>query len=232
MFDGSIILLIVGILWLVLSYRSVRGSRIAAASPSLIASGQYDAAEQRIVAAMHSFSLFRTVKLLTLHHLALLRHAQQRWQETVMLCRALLRQRLGPAAGLGKSTHLILAEALLELGDLSGAHDCLLGLYDQRLTLGEAIRLQSVQLDYLSRVGAWDQMLQEVQTKIQLAELMPADGAARVQALLALAARRGGRDDLSTWLRRRVELLADPAELSRRRPILAELWRLEEAGRL
>jgi hypothetical protein len=87
-FDGTIVLLGVGAVWLVLSFRSVRGSRIAADSPVLIASGQFEIAEKRIVEALHSFSLFRSVKLLSLHHLALLRHAQRRWQETIMLSRA------------------------------------------------------------------------------------------------------------------------------------------------
>ena len=76
-FDGSLVLVLVGVLWLVLSYRSVRGSRIAADSPSLIAAGQFEAAERRIGEALHAFSLFRNVKLLSLHHLALLRHALQ-----------------------------------------------------------------------------------------------------------------------------------------------------------
>ncbi len=222
--DGSFVLLVVGVLWLVLSFRSVRGSRIAAGSPSLIASGQFDAAEERIVEALHSFSLFRSVKLLSLHHLAMLRHAQRRWDETIALSRALLRQRLGSASELGKSASLILADSLLETGDLRGAHDCLVRLYEQRLMLGQALSLLSVQLEYLARIGAWDQMLEQVQTRVQLAELMPTESAATVQALLALAARKTARENWCDWLRRRAELLVDPALLIERRPVLGELW--------
>lgn len=224
LFDGSIMLLLVGGLWLVLSYRSVRGSRIAAGSPSLIASGQYEVAEQHIVEALHSFSLFRTVKLMSLHHLAMLRHAQQRWQETIMLCRALLRQRLGAQSSLSRSAHLILADSLLEMNDLRGAHESLMHLYDQRLSLPEATTLLSVQLDYLSRIGAFTQMLDQVNTKVQLAELMPAGSAGQAQALLALAAKKAGRADWELWLRRRAELLLDPKRLIEHRPLLAELW--------
>ena len=48
---------------------------MAADSPSLIASGQFDEAEQEIEKVIRSFWLFRSVKLLSLHHLAVLRHA-------------------------------------------------------------------------------------------------------------------------------------------------------------
>jgi hypothetical protein len=223
-FDGSIVLLLVGAVWIVLSYRSVRGSRIAADSPSLIAAGQFEAAEQRIIEALHAFSLFRTTKLLSLHHLAMLRHAQQRWGEVVKLCRALLRQRLGPARGLGKATDLILADALLELGDLRGAHESLSRLYNERLALGEALSLLLVQSDYLARIEAWDQMVQQIDTKARLAELMPAEKSALTQALLALAARNVGWEQWSDWLRRRAQLLLDPATLVARRPMLSQLW--------
>src|SRR5687767_1800008 len=186
-FDASLVLVLVGGVWLVLSYRSVRGSRIAADSPSLIAAGQFDTAERRIGEALRAFSLFRTVKLLTLHHLAMLRHAQRRWPETALLCRALLRQRLGPASGLGRSTQLILADALLEMNDLRGAHESLSRLYAHRLSLGEALTLLGVQLDYLARIGAWAPMLHALPTRVQMAELMPTAGAAQSQALLGLA---------------------------------------------
>jgi hypothetical protein len=228
-FDGSLVLLLVGVVWLVLSYRSVRGSRIAADSPSLIAAGQFDAAERRIGEALHAFSLFRNVKLLSLHHLALLRHAQQRWQETAMLCRALLRQRLGGGAGgLGKSTQLILTDSLLELDDLRGAHESLARLYEHRLSLAEALKLLGVQLDYLSRIGAWDQMLWALPKRVQMCELMPTPRAAQAQALLALATRKTGRGEWETYLKRRAALLVDPQLLINRRPLLRELWSAEE----
>ena len=141
-----------------------------------------------------------------------------------MLCRALLRQRLGPASGLGRSSHLILADALLEMNDLRGAHESLLRLYDQRLSLGEALNLLGVQLDYLGRIAAWDAMLAQLATRVQLTELMPTPAAAQAQALLALAARKRGRADWESYLRRRAELLVDREKLIDRRPVLRELW--------
>src|SRR5439155_4115283 len=94
-FGDIFMLMLLGVVWITLSYRSMKGSRLAAGSPSLIAAGQFDLAEYQIEQALRSFSLFRSSKLLSLHHLAVLRHAQRRWAEAVVLCQALLRQRLG-----------------------------------------------------------------------------------------------------------------------------------------
>ena len=82
----------VGGIWLLLSYRSTRGSSLAADSPLLIATGQFDEAEEHIERVLRSFSLFRAVKLLSLHHLAVLRHAQRRWRESAILSKELLHQ--------------------------------------------------------------------------------------------------------------------------------------------
>ncbi|MGH7214223.1 MAG: hypothetical protein ACREIT_05625, partial [Tepidisphaeraceae bacterium] len=86
------------------------------------------------------------------------------------------------------------------------------------------LNLLHVQLDYSARVGAWGSMTESLPTKVQLAELLPADRSAKAQALLALACGRTGRSDWSEWLRRRVELLADVQQLAKERPILWELW--------
>jgi hypothetical protein len=218
----------IGAIWLILSYRSARGSSLAADSPSLIASGQFDEAEHRIEQVLRTFSIFRTVKLLSVHHLAVLRHAQRRWRESALLSQAILRQRLGSLQGLSRSSRLMLADSLMELGDMRGAYDALVGLYNQRLTLAEAMNLLAVQLDYEARVGAWPSMMQNLPAKVQLAELMPSPVAARTQALLALAAKRTGRDDWSNWLRRRAELLADVNALVTERPLLREVWRIAD----
>jgi hypothetical protein len=210
-------------LWILLSYRSALRSHAAADSPLLIASGQFDEAEQRIEGVLRGFSIFRTAKLLSLHHLSVLRHAQHRWRESALLSKALLRQRLGSLQTLAHSSRLMLADALLELDDLRGAHEALAGLYHERLSLAESINLLAVQVDYEARVGAWPAMIRNVMAKVQLAELMPSAGAARTQMLLALAAKKCGRDDLAIWLRRRAELLSDVNALVAERPMLKEL---------
>jgi hypothetical protein len=223
-FAASFAIIVIGAIWIVLSYRSAKGSSLAADSPSLIAAGQFDEAEHRIEQVLSTFSLFRTVKLMSLHHLAVLRHAQRRWQDSALLSSALLRQRLGSLQPLARSSRLMLADSLLELGDLNGAYEALSGLYNQKLTLAEAMSLLVVQLDYESRVGAWNEMMRNTMSKIQLAELMPTDAAAKAQALLALAAMKIGRDDWAEWLRRRAELLTDINALVTERPMLKEVW--------
>lgn len=221
---GGVALLAIAVFWVVLSYNSAKGARLSADAPALIAAGQYEQAEEQIDESLKRFSVIRAVKFQTLHHLALLRHAQKRYRESAMLCRTLLRQRLGPAASLARPVRLLLADAMLELDDVQGTYDALSGLYRDRLSLGEALNLLSAQLDYESRVGAWERMFHEVMSKVQLAELMPASSAAKAQAMLALAARRVGREDFCGWLRQRTELLADPSSLIAQRAMLAELW--------
>jgi hypothetical protein len=221
---SGFVLTAVGVIWVALSFRSAKSSQMAQESSSLIAAGQWDRAEQQIDQALRAFSLFRTNKLLSLHHLALLRHAQNRYSETATLCRAVLGQRLGRLNGLSKSSRLILADALLEMGDVRGAYAAFIQLHEERLSLGEAVQLLVTEMDYASRISAWSQMLEALMVKVQLAELMPAPGAATVQALLALAAKKTGRMDVSDWLRQRAALLVDVEELVREKPVLKELW--------
>jgi hypothetical protein len=222
--DASIVLLVLGAIWVFLSMRSVHGSRLAAGSPMLIAAGRFDAAEEQIDGALRAFSLSKKVKLLSLHHLAVLRHAQRRWQDSAILCRTLLNQRLGSAGGLMRASRLILADSLLELNDLIGAHDNLIRLHRTPMSLAESLQLMLVQLDYESRIGAWSHMMGGIAGKVEMAELMSGEAAAKSQAFLALAAHKLGRADWATWLRRRVELLVDVKALCVSRPMLAELW--------
>jgi hypothetical protein len=216
------ILLAVGAAWMVLGFGSLR--RSASGASTLIAAGQYDLAEGRIADALGTFSIFRMAKLMCLHDLAMLRHAQSRWQDSAMLCRALLGQRLGRFGGIDRSSRLILAESLLELGDLPGVYENLMPLYNQRLSLRQALSLLGLQLDYSSRVGDWQSMFAGVKTKTELAELLPTNQSARIQAFMGLAAKKVGRMDWSDWLRQRVELLIDANTLCADRPILCELW--------
>src|SRR5207253_509564 len=78
---SGVALAVIAVIWMTLSFRSARGSQLAQLSSSLIASGQWEQAEHQIEQSLRTFSLFRMNKLLSLHHLALLRHAQNRYQE-------------------------------------------------------------------------------------------------------------------------------------------------------
>ena len=132
--------------------------------------------------------------------------------------RTLLRQRLGSLQPLSKPTLLLLADSLLEMGDLRGAYDAIAGLYRERLSLPEVLNLLAIQLDYSTRISAWQSMLDNVMEKVQLAELMPPAISARCQAAIALAAKKLGRQDLADWLRARAELLTDVQQLALDRP--------------
>jgi hypothetical protein len=222
--DGAIVFMAVGAIWTALWFRSIKGSRLASDSPTLIAMGRFDEAEHQIDAAIRSFSLFRAAKLVSLHHLAVLRHAQKRWRESATLCKALLGQRLGSLRAISRPSLLLLSDDLLQLGDLPGAYAALSRLYNQKLTLAEALSLQGLQLEYLARMQQWEPMLAGLPAKVQLAELMPSSPAARSQALLALAAQKLSRTELADWLSRRARILADPASLIADRPFLAPLW--------
>ena len=220
----GLVLAVIG-MWMALGFFSVRRAQLAAMSPSLIAAGRFEEAEQQIDQAIRSFSPFSAAKLRPLHHLALLRHAQRRWQETAMICRALLGQRLGTVRGLSNPARLILTDALLEMNDLRGAYEAIARLYREPLSLAEVLHLMLLQLDYSSRIGAWQSMLESLATKAQMSELLPTDGAARAQAFLAPAARRTGREDWAQWLGMRAQLLIDPTRLVAERPLLGELWK-------
>jgi hypothetical protein len=228
MIGGAGLLALIGLVWLLLSYQSVKSSRMAAVSPSLIAAGDFEQAEEAIDGALKSFSLFRSVKLRALHHLAALRHAQRRWGEAAMLCQALLSQKPGTLSGVSRSAKLMLADALLEAGDVQGAYRAISSLQVERLSLAEALELTAAQLDYLARIGQWDVMLGGLKRKVEMIELMPAGKSARAQALLALAARKKGLAALEAWLKKRVELLADISDVVAGRPMVGELWRSEQ----
>jgi hypothetical protein len=206
-FDGAVALLVILVVGIMLSFRSVRSTQFNAEFPLLLASKQYDVAENRLEQSLRSFSIFKTVKLMNLHQLAMLRHAQNRWADAATLCQVLLRHRSAQRNGLGKSSQLMLASSLLALGDLRGTYDSLLRLYQQRLSLGEALRLLVLQLEYESRIGSWPHMLSGAGTKVQLCELMPPAESSRCYALLAEASDRVQRPQWAQWLRHRSELL-------------------------
>jgi hypothetical protein len=217
-------LLAIAIIWLILGYNSAKGARISAETPNLIAVGQLKEAEEQIDEALRRFSLFRAVKLQAAHQLAMLRHAQRRYREATAICREILSHRTAAAAPMSRNVRLLMADSTLELDDVHGAYEAMSGLYGQKLSLPQVLDLLAAQLDYESRIGAWDRVMNQPMAKVQLAELMPTMPAARTQALLALGARHVGRHDFAEWLLARIELLIDPTRLVAERPLLAQLW--------
>ena len=219
--------LVVAGLWMWLAVRSARAAQLAADSPSMVASGRADLAEDRVARSLDAFCLFRPPRLAALHHLALVRHGQGRSAEAAELCRAVLKLRPGGRGGGGAvavGTLLLLADSSLATGDLRAVHNAMGRLMGRPLSLHESLRLLGVQLDYGSRVGAWPTMAAGLRGKVEMAELMPAPQSAAAQALLAVAAGKTGLADWSSWLAARAGLLADPAMIARKHPATAGLW--------
>ena len=54
-YGDVVLVLVVGGVWILLGYYSIRGSQLAAGSGNLIASGQFDLAEHQIETALRSF---------------------------------------------------------------------------------------------------------------------------------------------------------------------------------
>lgn len=212
------------VIWMFLQARSLQRAQMAGGSPGLIAAGQYDLAEQSIARSFSGFALQPNAKLLSVYHLAMLRKAQDRHPETVLLCQALLEKR-GKALGeMEKPVRLLLANSMLRQGNLHGCHEAIAGLYEHRLDLPQAMELLALELELQARSGAWGQMLNNAPSKIDLAEVMPPDRSAVVQAFLSLAARESGLSDLSHWLKKRVTLLSDPQKLTVEHPVLTALF--------
>jgi len=64
----------------------------------------------------------------------------------------------------------------------------------------------------------------DLPAKVDLAEMLPAESAAAVQAMFALAMRQSNQPDWADWLARRAALLADPAMLVTRNPALRAVF--------
>ena len=207
--------------WLSLAIRTARNQQQMLRVPALIEAKQFEEAEQAVADGLSRFSLVRGPRLQALQHLAYVRHAQRNYAAAQQLANALLRYRLPDAAATG--ARLLLAECALEAGDLLSAHATLTGI-GGALSLRESLKLLELQTDYCIRISAWQSAIENLPWKIELAELLSTDAAARMQAGLALAAKKMRHETWADWLKRRCELLVDPQMLIAQRPIFAELF--------
>ncbi len=212
-----------GGVWMLLGVRSIRRTRSALQAGPLVAAGEAEEAQTLIAHALDTFSILRSPRVLAMHQLARLRHRQKRWPEAMELCRVQLSAGLRGTPSLAHAARLIHADAALEIGDLHAAHESITHLEGTELPVAEAMRLQLLRLEYQARMHAWDAMLWNVREKVESAESLPTETAARTQALLALAASNRGNVQLASWLVRRVELLVDVHDLVKDRPLLEPL---------
>lgn len=217
-------------IWVLLAFNGMRETRNAMHWPSLIASGQLDEAERQIEIAIRGFSMLRSVKLMSLHHLAVLRMAQRRWQDASDLSAALLSYRLPREKSLTRASLMVLANAAVQIGNLSAAYGAIGRLRGDALLLDERLGLLNIESLYLVKIGAWRSLLSGIDVKARMAELMPCEMAAQTQACLALGARRAGRGDWESYLKERVGLLCEAAKLYAEEPLLRELWSEPASG--
>jgi hypothetical protein len=203
---------------------SIRSRRFAIDAAPLIAAGEFGVAEDRLSQSLTSFSVLRSSKLLGLGQLARLRHAQSRWAEAASLSRELLARHRGRREeGLETPSRLLLAESLVELGDLDAAAEQVATLdAGEPLDLRETLMLATIRLELLARRDRAAEMLAELPATLALVELLPPSTVASPHALLAWAAWRLGREDDRAMLSNRVRLLGDVDAIVARRPFLGD----------
>jgi hypothetical protein len=164
-------------------------------------------AEDRLAGALKRWPLQRSVRLLIHHRLAMLRHRQQRFAETATIGAAVLRYRMGNAERIRAHLLLLMAESYLILGQLDHAYATLHQLYGLQLNLVESLQRMALQTRYEISAGQDDQALRSLDSKIELAELMPATQCGALHAMFAIAARRSEQTTLANWLQQRAELI-------------------------
>ena len=172
-----------------------------------------DAAEALLAPQLKRRPLVRWVRLMLYHRLAAIRHRQQRFHESAVICQSLLGQNMGPARRQRGALLLMLLEAQLQRGDLHGAYPALLELHTQPLSLAESLQRLALQTRYEVLAGHDAAALAGVKQKLLLAELMPAEHCGAMHAMLTTSAARAGQADLADWLWRRTNLLCSPAQV-------------------
>ncbi len=212
------------ILWVLLAVNGVRETRTALQWPTLIASGQLDEAERQIERSIRGFTVLRSVKLLSLHQLAVVKMAKRQWSDALKLSKAIAGHRLPKDQTLERASTLVLAGAAVQSGAMQDAYIAINRLRVMPLTLEEKLSLLLIECTYCGRLGAWAQLMEGLRDKLRLAELTPTELAAQIQGWLALAARKCGRKDWADYLIERCQLLMDPNDLRLLEPAFNELW--------
>lgn len=219
---GGGFMVVVGmfVLWTVIASLSARTRRLAFDAGQHFAAGEFDLAEDRLTQSLTSFTIAGSTKQMGLQQLAMLRHAQARWDDAATLARAFL----SGGTRTDVPSRLVLAESLLEMNEIDAVGHELAQLSRMRLNLRETLTLTQLRLDYLSRRGEFAAMFVQPHATVSLIELLPAAVSARCHAMLALAAKRLGHEDWWRWLAGRATLLADLQTILTARPHLREAF--------
>lgn len=205
---GGIIGAIFG--WVVANHLSTHTARQTLRISQMLAGGAPNVAiEPQIQLALNRFTLYQSVRGALYHQLALLRRRQGRLDDAAAICIALLdpqRLRLPPAAR--TKVRLLLADLSLLRGDLLTAWHMLVQLHTDRLELIELLQRIELQTRYEFACGYHRAMLEQLPTKIHLAEIMPPITGAAMHLMLAHAASGCHCHATADWLKERGQLLA------------------------
>ena len=212
------------LVWLGVLMFSVRARRLAIDAVPLIAAGEFGLAEDRLSQSLRSFSVLRSTRLLGLQQLAFLRHSQSNWADVAKLCRELIDRQRPAERIIDVPSRLMLAEALIELGELPAAAREIAALAARRLVLRDTLMLTHLRIELQVAAGHFAGAMNRPEATLGLIELLPPAVAARSHALLALAAKRLGQDDWHAFLQRRAALLDDVERLVAARPFLREAF--------
>jgi hypothetical protein len=197
------------ILWLLASHASARTTRLALqAAQHAAATDQTARLEDTLARGLKRFTLYRSIRVMLYHHLAVLRARQGRDAEAAAICAALLAGDLVPrVSGQRGKLLLLFTEVTLRAGGLWDAWAALGELAGLNMPLNDRLKRLELQTRYEAACGRWDRMLRQLPSKVQLSELMPAEESAAMQRRLLDAADRAGFAATAAWLRARAELL-------------------------
>jgi hypothetical protein len=234
--------MLAAITWVTLTMFSVRQLRAANQAAMYISSGRLDLAEEQLKNAVHLFSFYRAGKLLACHNLAVVVHGRKNYSAAAELCTCVISLKGKLSRGAGRLCRILLADCRLLLGDPAAALQAIgplsltepatpdpqhaagkaasAGDEGKALDLAEQMLLLPIELRCHVGLGKFEQAVEGLDWKVQLAELLDAQKAALVHALLAEACRRVGKPIQAGFLQRRAELYSDLEELAKEYPFV------------
>jgi len=226
-------LLIGGVLlgWIVLALVTVHLARMLQMARILLGTGQTDNARVWLGRVMTGMSLSSRIQLVACQHLASSFYSKDAHHEVVLICRELLRHRLGRLKNVAVNARLMLADSLLMLDRLAEAYEAIRPVYDLPLSLADRMKLLPIQLRYELRSGQPALAVESLPEKVRIAELLESPQAALVHAMLAKACRRRAMPAQSVFLLRRARLYADLEPLARRYSVIADITSADSSAR-
>lgn len=209
--------------WIFLGFRSAGYARRLREATMLLSLGQADAAGERAEQIVESYNATRPVLLAATALLARVRHLQGRHVEAAQIADFVVQRRERVLGGEKPGIRLLLVDSLLSLGQTHLAHSAMLPLYREKLDLAQSLRLLVQQLRVETRGDSSAAMMQNLPSKLFMAELMPVADSVLVHAMLYRAASNTDHAGWTEFLGRRLRLLEPDAKAFEREPALRSI---------